>query len=102
MDKKVANKKESIKSLTSFNEEDILQDVLASMKHLSTIYGTLSQEASNAHLLKKIEPLAKQVAKMARDSFNLMFKKGWYTLEAQVPKKIEEEYNKFKKKGQSL
>ena len=100
---KVNNQKADVLAKSSIlNDEDILQDVLASMKHLSTVYGTFVQEASNKQLLAKIEPIAKEVGTLARNSFNLMFEKGWYTLEVAVPKNIDKEYQKFLKKGQSL
>lgn len=39
---------------------------------------------------------------MARDSFNLMFKKGWYSLEEEDSQKITEEYQKFSLKKKQL
>lgn len=81
-----------------FNDEQILQDVLSSLKHLLTEYGLLQTEASNQELASTVEQAAKQVGTMTRDSFNLMFKKGWYTLEKAETTKIKKEYDKLNKK----
>ena len=99
MDNKVKNpKQDPMPDAKSFNDEDILNDVLISLKHLSTMYGTLCQEASNATLTTEIETLSKEVGKLAKSSFNLMFEKGWYCLEKELPEKLDEEYNKFSTK----
>lgn len=99
MDNKVQNVKQPVlPDENSFNDEDILQDVLISLKHLSTEYGLLKEEASHKGLVSKIDPIAKEISQMARDSFNLMFEKGWYVLEKQTPQKLNEEYNKFNQK----
>ena len=86
----------------SFNDEDILQDVMTSLKHLSTQYGLLVQEASHQALSDQVGTIAKEVGTMARTSFNLMFEKGWYSLEKQQPQKLTEEYTKFSQKQQQF
>ena len=99
MDNKVGNPKiDPMPSTNTFNDEDILNDLQTSLKHLSTMYGTLNQEASHKELVDKIETLSKEVSRLARDSFNLMFENGWYCLEKQEEQKLNEEYNKFSQK----
>lgn len=99
MDNKVKNpKQDALPNVNSFNDEDILNDVLISLKHLSTMYGTLGHEASNATLSNQVDTLNKGVSKLGRDAFNLMFEKGWYCLERETPQKLNEEYNKFTQK----
>ncbi len=103
MNSKVQNTKQTVlPGENSFNDEDILQDVMTSLKHLSTQYGLLMQEASNEKLAQHVETLSKDVGKMARDSFNLMFEMGWYCLEKQELQKLNEEYNKFLEKEKQL
>ncbi|MDD2391605.1 MAG: spore coat protein [Bacilli bacterium] len=100
---KVENPKQAIlPNEENFNDEDILNDVLTSLKHLSTMYGTLKQEASNKKLVNEVDSINKDVGDMARDSFNLMFKKGWYPLEQEDSQKITEEYQKFSSKKKQL
>ena len=91
----VNNAKEKVLNKNSFNDEDIMQDVLGNIKYLSTLYGTFNQEASNKELLSKLEPISKKVSDLARDTFNLMFEKGWYSLEAIDKNKIKTEHTKF-------
>ena len=100
MANKVENTKaEVLPSEEVFNDEDIIVDVLNSLKHLGTSYGTLLQEASNKDLSTKLEVLSKEVGTMARDSFNYLFKKGWYALEEADRNKVTEEHQKFIQKS---
>ena len=99
MSNKVQNKMNSpLPSKKAFNDEDILQDVAISIKHLTTEYGLLIQEASNKKLADKISNISKDLSTLSRDTFNLMFENGWYTLEKTEKTKLSEEYNKFSKK----
>ena len=92
------DKQEVMPSESSFNDEDILLDTMTSLKHLSTLYGSLISEASNKHLLKDIEPLSKDTSKLARDCYNLMFEYGWYSPKEEDKVTISENYTKFKEK----
>ena len=97
MDNKVQNPKQDIlPDETSFNDKDMLQDALSSVKGLVTEYGLLSSEASNQTLKTKIENLAKALDQNQRILFNLMFEKGWYVLEKADTQKINEELTKHK------
>lgn len=100
---KVQNPKQQVlPDENSFNDCDILQDVSTSLKHLSTLYGLLVQEASNENLSNRADGLAKEIGTMARNSFNLMFEKGWYCLEKVPAQKLSQEHNKFMQKGNQL
>ena len=103
MNHKVINDMEDIKpSENVFNDEDILNDILTSLKHLGTLYGAFISESSNKTLLSKIEKLSKTTADFARDSFNLLFEKGWYSLECAPVSTIEEKLNKFTNKKETF
>ena len=80
---------------TSFNDKDMLEDALVSVKGLITSYGLLSGEASNQTLNSEIETLSKALGEQQRTLFNLMFEKGWYILEKADTTKINEELTKF-------
>ena len=98
---KIENKKAMIlPDEASFNDEDIIQDVLISLKNLNTLYGLLKQEASNESLINKVDTLCKENFNCTRNCFNLIFEKGFYALEEQNTTKITEEYNKFNNKIQ--
>ena len=94
---KVENPKQDIlPDETSFNDKDMLEDALVSIKGLITSYGLLSGEASNQTLKTEIETLTKTLGEHQRTLFNLMFEKGWYILEHADSTKINEELTKFK------
>lgn len=87
---KVENPKTNPKpSEDVYNDKDKLNDLLISAKYLSKQYGTFAEEASNDALYNEIGTLSKDMCQLARDTFNLMFEKGWYKLEAQTAEKIQ-------------
>ena len=97
MENKIQNPKQDIlPDETSFNDKDMLQDALTSIKGLVQEYGLLGSEASNQTLKTEIEKLSKALDQKQRDLFNLMFEKGWYVLEKVDTNKINEELTKYK------
>lgn len=98
MDKVKNEQKDVLPAADTFNDYDILEDTLSSLKHLSTTYGLLVQEASNKQLSDNVDKIAKQISKLARDTFNLMFANGWYELTEEDQMTIDETYNKFDNK----
>ena len=94
--KKIENKKEKIlPNEEVFNDKDILKDTLVSLKHLGTMYGTFISEASNKKLVTSLETLAKDINTKARECFNLMFEKGWYSLTEESKTTVDDHYNEY-------
>ena len=92
---KVENPKQDIlPDEISFNDKDMLEDALTSVKGLVTSYGILGTEASNQTLKTEIDSLSKALGEVQRNLFNLMFEKGWYILEKVDAAKINEELTK--------
>lgn len=80
-----------------FTDQDILNDVMQSAKHLQNIYNTYSIEASNEEICEVLEDLYLGMKDKARDMFNLMYGKGWYKLEKEDSTKINQTLAKFEK-----
>ncbi len=80
-----------------FTDKDILTDILQSAKHLQNIYNTYSFEASNESICEVMEDLYLVIKDQTRDIFNLMYGKGWYTLEKEDTNKISQAVTKFEK-----
>ena len=97
MGETIKNKKEQTKKGFEMNDNDILNDLLNSYKHLVSGYATALNEASNKNIYKLYYDLFSNVSKHQADLFQLAFKKGWYQLETADETKIETAYNKFNK-----
>ena len=79
------------------NDEDILNDILISYKHLVSSNAISLNEASNKNIYKLFLELFINCSKIQAELFDLAFKKGWYVLETADETKIENAYNKFSK-----
>lgn len=89
------NNKTAVKKGKKMNDEDILNDILISMKHLVSSYGIAVNEASNKSIYKLFNTLLNNSSKLQAELFDISFKKGWYTIETADNKKIDNAYNKF-------
>jgi spore coat protein CotF len=83
-------------------EEDILNDILMSEKNISNNYSIAINEMSNKFLYKKILSIFTDTKDMARDIYNLMFSKGWYTITPETEDKISTSLDKYKGKKKEL
>lgn len=99
---KVNNKKKQINNPEEFNDLDILQDLLNDEKNISNNLSIALNEMSNASLYDQVFEFLQDTKDDARILFDLMFKKGWYTLETATKTKIEEEKTKIEQKLQEL
>jgi len=95
MGKTLKNTKVSVKKGNKLNDEDILNDILISMKHLVSSYAVGLNEASNKNIYKLFSNLFNNSSKLQADLFDMSFKLGWYNIETADEKKINKAYNKF-------
>ena len=79
----------------SFSDQDTLNDIMQSAKHMQNIYNTYSTEASNEEIVEVMEDLYLSMKDQARDIFNLMYAKGWYKLEQEDANKISQAVSQF-------
>ena len=77
------------------NDRDIINDVLSTEKYLTDNYNVFARETSYATLHSDVEAILCDTHNAARDSFNLMFQKGWYVLEGVDQQKIQQEQQNF-------
>lgn len=98
----VQNPKTEVEQSTDMNDKDILNDILATEKSLCSNYMTALSEISNDSLYKDLEPILKGTEDAQRKLFNLLFKKGWYTLEKADTNKISQKYQEYTTMAQEL
>lgn len=77
------------------NDRDMLNDTLSSLKYLTDNFNVFSREASHQALHQDIMSMLVETQTHARDMYNLMFRKGWYSLEAEQPQKLQQTHQQF-------
>lgn len=87
---KISNPKVEVPKGMSLNDKDYLGDLLAALKCIEKDYVVAMTEASNEHLYESYRIMFWDLSKMQREVFELMFRKGWYSLEEAQNMKIEE------------
>ncbi|WP_093046039.1 spore coat protein [Thalassobacillus cyri] len=77
------------------NERDYVNDQLSTEKYMTASYNVALNEASNQNLYNDLATIFKETQDCQRDMYNLMFKKGWYSLEAADQQKLQQSYQQF-------
>ncbi len=90
MNNKVENPKKEVPNTTEMNDRDYLNEILEIEKNMSVNFTTALNEVSNKKLYTSLFPLFKDIKGMQRELYNLIFKKGWYSLEKAEEQKIDE------------
>lgn len=92
---KVGNEKTPYPETKEMNDRDLLNDLLATEKGLSSAYTIALHEASNDTLFSSIKQLHDETLQSQRKLYNLMFEKGWYQLEKAEQEKLQQAHTQF-------
>lgn len=92
---KIQNPESQIPKTPQMNDRDFINDLLAQEKYLTTSYSIAMHEASHDGLYQDIMAIFSETEKCQRDLYNLMFKKGWYKVEAADQQKLQQSYQQF-------
>lgn len=80
------------------NTRDMLNDVLTTEKYITDNFNLFTREASHEHLHQVTMGILNESHQAARDVYNLMFKKGWYTLnsaQGQTVQQIQQQFSSY-------
>ncbi|HEY8345359.1 MAG TPA: spore coat protein [Bacillota bacterium] len=80
------------------NDRDLLNDVLVTEKYLTDNFNIFAREASHGQLHQVTMRILNESHQAARDAYNTMFKKGWYTLnsaQGQALQQIQEQFSNY-------
>ncbi|GGK19580.1 hypothetical protein GCM10010965_10770 [Caldalkalibacillus thermarum] len=77
------------------NDRDRMNDCLATEKYLCQSINTATWEASHDQLHQDLKTILNQTQECHRNLYNLMFKKGWYKLQAADQMQIDNTYQQF-------
>lgn len=102
MNNKITNPEVEVPKSSNLNDKDYLNILLTSLKELSKNYTISMTEASNEYLFAKYNKTFEKIINLQRETFELMFKKGWYPLEKAENNKIIEKYTTLNKEYQDL
>lgn len=102
MNNKITNPEVEVSKSSNLNDKDYLNILLTSLKELSKNYTISMTEASNEYLFAKYNKTFEKIINLQRETFELMFKKGWYPLEKAENNKITEKYTTLNKEYQDL
>jgi spore coat protein CotF len=91
----IQNPETQIPKTPQMNDRDFLNDMLTTEKYMTSSYGIFLNEASNQQLYQDMLNIFTETQNCQRELFNLMFKKGWYKLEAADPQKLQQSYQQF-------
>ena len=76
------NPEMQIQKTPQMNIRDFANDLLATEKHITDAYSTYLNEASNQALYQEFLSIFTEAQNEQRELYNLMFRKGWYELDA--------------------
>lgn len=79
----------------NMNDRDRLNDMLLTEKYLTDGLNVFVREASHQSLYRDVMQILNETHQAAREVFNLMFAKGWYTLEVEEPAHVAQQQQKF-------
>lgn len=92
MNNEIKNPKTQVPTGSALNEKDYMNCLLSSLKELVKNYAIALTEASNENLYNQYKEMFDCYSDLQREVFELMFRKGWYTLESAEAQKINKKY----------
>jgi len=95
---KVENPKQQVEETIQLNDCDYLNDILQSEKCMVKDISIALTEASCDYITNIFYDIFDEVLEMQKRAFNLMFKKGWYSLESAEETKIDQKYQELQQK----
>ena len=81
----------------SLNEKDYVTSLLTTLKDMEKNYVIAMTEASNEALYQKYLKVFNSIASLQRETYEVMFRNGWYEIEKAEDKKITEKKEKLSK-----
>ena len=88
----ICNPKTEVPKGTSINDKDYMNSLLSSLKEIVKNYAVVLTEVSNENLYTAYKTMFEEYSNLQREVYEIMFKKGWYTLEKAELQKINSKY----------
>jgi spore coat protein CotF len=91
----IKNPEMQIQKTPQMNIRDFANDLLATEKHITDAYSTYLNEASNQALYQEFLSIFTEAQNEQRELYNLMFRKGWYALDAADGQQLQQKHQQF-------
>ena len=98
----IKNQKKEVPTGIEMNDRDYLNVLLEMEKNISNNISVALNEASNDTLYEHFFNMLHASKNMGRELYNLMFKMGWYSLEASEQNKLQTKYSELTNKNSQL
>ncbi|ANX13362.1 hypothetical protein ABE41_015240 [Fictibacillus arsenicus] len=92
---KIQNPESAVPKTPEMNDRDFINDILSYEKYMTDSYSVALNEASHEALYQDLLAVFNETQNMQRELYNMMFKKGWYALEAADSQKMQQTYQQF-------
>ena len=99
---KITNPKTETPTGINMNDKDYITCLNSTLKEMTKNYSTAMTEASNESLYKSFNSTFQELSKLQRETYELMFQKGWYSLEPAETQKITEKLQTLSTEYQDL
>ncbi len=99
---KISNPQVEVPTGVALNDKDYITSLLTCLKEMEKNYAIVMSEASNEKLYDTYRSVFLEIADLQRQVYELMFRKGWYSLEKAPKQKINEKETKLSKEYQDL
>ena len=93
MNNKISNPKTEVPNGINLNDKDYLNELLSCLKCIEKDLTIAKTEASNKNLYNKYKEICDEISNLQRNTYELLFTKGWYELEKVEETKITEKIN---------
>ena len=102
MNNQISNPKVEVPTGIACNDKDYLNSLLSCLKEMSKNYVMAMTEASNESLFEKHKQVFLTLISLQREVYELMFRKGWYSLEKSDTQKINQKLQMLSKEYQDM
>lgn len=99
---KISNSKTQTPTGIQMNDKDYITCLLTLLKDITKNYTIAMTEASNEHLYQSYHSVFQKLINLQRETFEVMFQKGWYELEKAEANKINQKYQTLSQEYQDL
>lgn len=99
---KISNPKTQTPTGIQMNDKDYITCLLTLLKDITKNYTIAMTEASNEHLYQSYHSIFQELINLQRETFEVMFQKGWYELEKAEANKITQKYQTLSQEYQDL
>jgi len=88
----ICNSKVEVPTGLNLNDKDYINSLLSTLKEMTKNYTIALTEASNEDLYREYKNMFDTYSLLQRDVYELMFRKGWYSLEKADSNKVSNKY----------